>query len=288
MKRFAMLILIGLLGSSCFASSFFVSDVTTDDAGGDITKSTKTLVITAVSNLGGTVAATEGTADYILRPSLVRLGHAFILTVAKVKNGAVVASAQQKAMTVEELDDASNRAVRAVMLETQTKPDLRVGEVKPREEDQLRRRILSRNTTYLGFGPATLQNLGYNKLAYDFGVGRYWEVTPQSMIKLIGNGVLSSNWKVYYFSALLGLNYFLSDQDSAPYVTAGFGYGFAGSGKSTPATSIGGFAMDIGAGLQFFRTSSTQLDISVIYSMIFGNDTIGAPGFTGVRLGILF
>jgi hypothetical protein len=288
MKRFLVTFALLIFSSSGFAASYFVTDVTSDDAGPDITKSAKTLIITAVTNLGANLAPAEASADYVLRPSIVRLGHAYVLTVAKVKNGAVVGSAQQKAMSAEELDDASNRAVRAVMLDTQTKPDLRVGEVKRREEDQLRRRILSRNTTYLGFGPGSLQNLGYSKLAYDFGIGRYWEVTPQSMIKLVGNGVLSGNWKVYYFSALLGLNYFLSDQDAAPYLTAGFGYGFSGSGKSTPATAIGGFAMDVGAGLQLFRTSSTQFDISLVYSLIFGNNTIGTPGFTAVRLGVLF
>ena len=171
------------------------------------------------------------------------------------------------------------------MLGTPAKQDLRVGEVKPQQEDELRRRILSRSVTYFGFGPATFTNMGNSQLAYDLALGHYWEVNPFAAIKLMANGVLGSDGKTYMADFMLGLNYDFTDQDSSPYVGLAAGFGFSGTPNGT---SIGGFAGAAGLGYEFFRTSSTQLEIFVSYTTIFGNNTIGAPGYFSGKLGILF
>jgi hypothetical protein len=269
------------------AAAYFVSDVRTSDADPNLAKSVKSLVTSSVTSAGEQVADTEASADYVLRSDLVKLGGSYILTVTKTRQGQPLYTSKQKAATVEELDDASDRAVRAAIIGTPTKKDTRVGEVRPQDENKIRQRILSRSTTYFGFGPAEFVSMGDTKLAYDFALGHNWEVTPQAQIRILGNIVSSSDWKTYYGDALLGLNLFLNDEDTSPYLGAGLGFGFSGSAYSS-ATTLGSFAAMAGIGCQFFRTSSTQFDIFAGYSTQFANNTIGTPGAFGLRIGVLF
>lgn len=280
-------VLIFVFSTATYGATYYISEVTTSDANPDLARSIKTLVTSAVSTAGGQVAELPTEADYTLRTELVRLGQAYVLTVTRVSKNGQAYSSHQKANTVEELDDAADRAVRAAMLSTPAKKDMRVGEVKKSDEDTLRNRVLSKSFTYLGFGPAAFQNMGVSQLAYDIALGHYWEVAPQAAIKLMLDGVFSGSFSTYIFFAQLGLNYYLTDESTAPYVGAGVGFGFSWSGASS-ATTIGGFSGDLGVGCQFFRTSSTQLDLFGGYTTIFGNNTIGAPGFFGGRVGILF
>ena len=286
MKHFCIA-LFALWSTASYATSYFVADVKSADA--SVIDSLKSLITASINNAGGQIADTPDTADFVLKSEVVRLGQAYVLTVTRTKNGATLNASRQKAPTIEELDDAADRAVRAAMLSTSTKKDLRVGEVKEREEDQLRRRIRSHNSTYLGFGPATFNNMGVKPLSYDLALGYNWEVTPHAAIRILANGVGSNDLKTYFMSGGLGLNYLFTDEDNSPYVGALLGYGFAGSNNSSStATAIGGFAGTIGLGWLFFRTSSTQFDVWAGYTTIFGNNTIGAPGVYGLRIGILF
>ncbi len=269
------------------AASFFVSEVHSADAGQDLTKSLKALVVSSVTSAGGSQASDEQSADFVLKPDLIKLGGAFILTITKFKKGEAVYSSKQKAASIEELDDASDRAVRAAILGTQAKKDTRVGEVKARDENQLQTRIKSHNTSYFGFGVGSLTNMGNSKLAYDFAIGHNWEVTPRSQIKVLTELFASSDWNAYLGAIQLGLNLFLNDEDSSPYLGAGLGFAGSGSGSSS-ATTLGGFAGSVGVGMQFFRTSSTQFDIFAGYTIEFANNTIGAPGALGLRIGILY
>jgi hypothetical protein len=283
--RYLILCLASLWSINALAASYYVSDVKSADAG--VVESLKSLITSAVSNAGSKLADTPQAADYVLNTDVLRLGQAYILTVTRLKNGTTINSSRQKASTAEELDDAADRAVRATILGTTTKQDLRVGEVTPREEDRLSRRIKSKSSNYFGFGPATFNNMGTKPLAYDLAIGHNWEVTPQAAIRVLFDGVMSNDWKTYFVSGGLGLNYMLTDMDNSPYVGGTLGFGFSGS-RTTAATSIGGFDGMLGLGWQFFRTSSTQFDVFAGYTAIFGNNTIGAPGVYGVRIGVLW
>jgi hypothetical protein len=286
-KMFIILLLIFCIGSSASAATYFVHDVKTADGSPDLARSLKSLVVTAVSNNGGEVVGQSGSADYELHSDLIRLGQAYVLTVTKMKKGASEFSSRQKANAVEELDDAVERAVRAAILSVPAKKDLRVGEVRPSEEHQLQHRIASRSSTYFGFGPSGFVNMELNQLAYNLAIGHLWEVTPHSSIKVVGDSLWSGDMKTYLLMAQLGLNYSLTDGDSSPYIGGGFGFGGAGSAV-TSVTTIGAFALQAGLGWQFFRTSTNQLDLFAGYSVILGDNTVGHPGFYGLRIGVLF
>jgi hypothetical protein len=287
MKALLCLIFSLLVTTSAWATTYFVTEVRTSDANPELAKSLKSLITTAVTSAGGQVAPTATAADFTLNTDLVKLGQAYVLTVTKVKPGREQYASRQKAASVEELDDAADRAVRAAILETPAKKDMRVGEVKKRDEDQIKNRIQSRSVTYLGFGPAGFQNMGSPPLSYDLALGHLWEVSSQAAIKLLANAVGSGDFKTYFMMAQLGLNYYFTDEDIAPYIGGGLGFGLSWSGNSN-ATTLGGFAGNLGLGYEFFRTSSTQFDVFAGYSAIFGNNSIGMPGYYGLRIGILF
>ena len=272
---------------AALGSSFYVTDVTTSDANPDLARSVKNLVSSAVSSAGATLSADQSSADYALKTELIKLGGAYVLTVSKVRGNAVTFSSRQKAASADGLDDAADRAVRAAILSVSTKTDVRVGEIKPEEENTLHRRINSRSSMYLGFGPAGLVSMGESRLSYDLAIGHYWEVSPQAEIKVIGDIVSSGDMKTYFAMGQLGLDYFLTDGDSSPYVGAGLGFGGSASASSS-ATTIGGLAANAGLGYQFFRTASTHFDVFAGYFTIFGNNTIGAPGAYSLRIGVLF
>ena len=288
-RAFVFTVLFFLLASfQAQAASYFVGEIKTSDADPQLTQSMKSLLTTAITNAGGQVADSENGADFTLKTELVRLGQAYVLSVTRYQGGKAVYASRQKAASIEQLDDAADRAVRAALISKPTKKDNRVGEIQRSQEDEMRRRIFSRSFSYFSFGPAGFNNMGISpQLSYDLGLGHFWEVTPNAAITLMGTGTASGDLKTYFVLGQLGLRYYFTDEDFSPYVGGGLGFGGSASGSSS-ATTIGGFGGSIGLGVLFFRTSSTQFDVYASYSSIFGNNTIGAPGAYSLRIGILF
>lgn len=163
----------------------------------------------------------------------------------------------------------------------------RVGDVPASDRGSMRSRVESLNTVYLGFGTGSFQNMGVSPSIYDLAIGYNWEVNPRAAIRVLGTSATGSDFKTSIVDGLLGLNLFLNNQDSSPYVFGGLGFGFSGSAASS-ATTMGGFAGALGLGYQLFRTSSTHFDITAEYHTIFGNNTIGSPGDFVFRVGVLF
>ena len=179
--------------------------------------------MSSVVQSGSKTNQDEKSADFTLRTDLLRLGGAYILTISKFKKNEMVFSSKYKAASLDELDDVSDRGVRAVILGTQVKKDTRVGEVSTRDENKMQTRVRSFNTRYFGFGAASLMNMGNSKVAYNIAFGHFWEVTPRTQIKLVGEFFATSDWTTYLADAQLGLNLFLNDEDSSPYIGAGLG-----------------------------------------------------------------
>ena len=199
----------------------------------------------------------------------------------------MIFSSRQKAQKEADLDEAADRAVRAALADTPTKNDLRVGEVKDSDKDKIKNRVLSKNSTYLGFGPGSFVSMGNSNLNYNLALGYIWETTARAAIRVHTDAVLANDFKSYYMDGILGLNLYLTDQDISPYLFLGVGFGAAGS-SNTSATSVGGFAGTVGVGATLFRTSSTEFDIGADYHAIFANNTIGTPGFIAGRIAVLF
>jgi|GEM_PF-1562772 len=175
----------------------------------------------------------------------------------------------------------------ALLFSTLAYSQARVGNVPKSEQESMRTRVNSKNAVYFGFGPSNYQGLGTTALGYNLALGYNWEVNPFAAVRVLASTVIASDAKTAVSDGILGLNYYFSDLDVAPYVFGGLGFGVAGTTASN-ATTVGGFAGAIGVGLQLFRISTTQLDLILDDHVIFANNTVGTPGYYSLRLGVQF
>ncbi|MGE3757272.1 MAG: hypothetical protein AB7H97_05925 [Pseudobdellovibrionaceae bacterium] len=159
----------------------------------------------------------------------------------------------------------------------------RVGEIDYADTDQMTKRIQSKDFNSFFIGPAASDKIGDNKMLYTLSVGKHWEATPIAEIRGIFRGAFNGNGQ--YVSAGLGASYIPITTDISPIFGAEVGYGYANGKKDDVKVSKGGFAGGVHAGVRLFRTSSTQLEISLNYNTIFVE---GNPGFGGISLGLLY
>ncbi|MES2963938.1 MAG: hypothetical protein V4760_08610 [Bdellovibrionota bacterium] len=142
----------------------------------------------------------------------------------------------------------------------------------------------------VGFGPFVPRKLGSDKAMYGVSAGRVWDVNPRASVKIIGEGTFSSGSEgARFFDVAAGANYFLSQSnaETAPYVTADFGYGIA---DDVADRSAEGFSFGTGFGIQFFRTTETTLDVLLRYAVILDDveGTSSNPSIFGARLAVNF
>lgn len=157
-----------------------------------------------------------------------------------------------------------------------------VGKVSEEEASELETRRRSLKLWSLGIGPFWSSTLKSDALMYGGEIGRHWDVHEHAELRIIGTTAFSE--KVNFVSAALGGSFFPLTQDFTPLIGADFGGGWIfGSDIQNSA----GFSIDGVAGLRFFRTSDTQLDVSFRYLTILGKKS-GTPNVYGLTLSILF
>jgi hypothetical protein len=141
----------------------------------------------------------------------------------------------------------------------------------------------------LGVGPVFPRKLESDHLMYGVSGGYVWDLQPQISIKALAEAAFTSaNDGAQFTDVGLGANYyFLNSLESAPYLTADMGYGYA---KSDTAGSAEGFSLGLGAGYQFFRTTERTLDILVRFTTIMNglSRTGGNPSALGARFAVNF
>ena len=159
----------------------------------------------------------------------------------------------------------------------------RIGEIEAGEEDKLQRRRKAKIFNAAGFGPAGLANMSSESVSYNLYYGVLWEVNPQAAIKAIGEA--SSDFAdATLFTANLGANYYLLNNDISPYLGGDLGFGF-GIGEDDNA-----FGFDVGTviGVQLFRLTDTQMNIELHTQVLLSEVGDNFPVKYGARLGVLF
>jgi hypothetical protein len=127
-----------------------------------------------------------------------------------------------------------------------------------------------------GFGPAAIK--GADQMAYQFAFGRQWEVDPQAAIKARGS------WAVDFESGQnlglvgIGANYYLSQNNVAPFVGAQFGFG-------TDGKDAAGFGVEVSGGLSLFRGKVASLMIEPNFQILLNKSK---PLSGGVLLSVAF
>lgn len=145
--------------------------------------------------------------------------------------------------------------------------------------------VMSPDGFYAGFGTGSLDNLGANRLSYQFVLGRLWNTTKYLGVKTTAE-VTSDFENAIIASALVGANVYPVLRNFSPYIGAAAGIGYAnGSG---PGDALG---LDVSGtiGLMLFRTAPFQVNIEGNTNVIFRKvqDNSIPMTFTG-RIGLLF
>lgn len=271
------------------AATIFVDQATGSGVTDGDLDTTRALVEHAVGEVGShEVTEDEDKADFMLRPTLMKLGESYVLGLTQVRDGRIVHSSQLKAAKMDELDKVATRLTRSVIAQEKAKDNPRVGEITDHEAREGTQRRPTRFVSHFGFGGAILSNLNATSdVGYSFSIGRAWDANV-AMIKLVGHGDFSGS--AWMLTAGIGGNYFFTMTDIAPYVTADFGAGAAkiDGGGVLSGETVGGFAFGGGAGVQFLRTSSINLDLGFRASVILKENPLGFPQSYALRLGLYF
>jgi len=157
-----------------------------------------------------------------------------------------------------------------------------VGNIGDSEISAVERRVITKNFEVVGFGPSLLQNMGQDGVAYHLLAGFQREATPDAAIRAQANTdfVPGHAWEA---DATLGMAYFFSRGDFSPLVSAAFGWGFAdGRGWSN------GFSLAATAGMEMFRTATTQLSLEAGPRIVLDRGPDGMPVAWSLGLNLLF
>jgi hypothetical protein len=228
---------------------------------------------------------TSDKATFKLKAKILKLDNLYIVNLEKEKANSFVFASTIKAPKSAELDQKIARLIRSVVNE---KPLIeKVGEITESEKDEVSNRRKSVNRWYVGFGPAWGKKLLSETTMTDFSIGYSWEVNTQSSIRTIWDLVSepgsSKNAKMSNLG--LGLQYFLNNDNSAPYVQGDFGWAATTTNFKEEKSS---FSIGAVAGYTLFRTSSTNFDISLRFQTLTSSNSAGTPATTSIRIGVLF
>jgi hypothetical protein len=163
-----------------------------------------------------------------------------------------------------------------------------VGAVRSDETEKISRRFTSRQFNYFAIGPFYLENSNNKSQSHHLGLGYVWDSSIHASVKAIAEGVFSfDNPKTAILNFGLGANYFLTASPISPFLGADFGYGGSIT-NDDDLQNVSGFSVAAAAGIGFFRTAGTQLQIQVRKQMILKKNNLGNPGYYGVSLALLY
>lgn len=283
--QFYLLVLLTLcLGVAAKADSYFVADTilagVSKEDGSAITELVKSTLRDSNENK---IADKPSDAKYILKPRLLKLGAAYVLTIEKIEDGKTKFSSQMKAEKIEEMDNVVGRLVRSVITEVPVKGDARVADVTDNESVKGLQRRETVKRFYIGLGPGGSGKTMSVGTQFNWALGYYWEINPIAAVKVFYDGTSD---RFNYLG--LGGNYYFSDHDSSPLVTGELGYGSAyrRSVDLAISESTNGFVLGGGVGYQLFRTSKVNLELLVHAGLMLTTNSEGNPSKFGVRLGL--
>lgn len=160
-------------------------------------------------------------------------------------------------------------------------------EMAPPYADAPSDKIPSHPTWSLGFGPAFMSSMNAGGVGIGLEGARAWDVRVAS-VKAFTTFALRGS--AYFGQLGLGVNKFILDQDTSPYVAADLGYGFskADGGGPFSGQSASGFVIGAGGGVQMFRSADIQFDVGLRFALLLKDTAAGHPSLTFFRVSVLF
>lgn len=295
----SLVVLFMFLSSSAFADKYFVEPAKGGGIPDSDRESIEELIRMSIPQAGSHAAVSKREdADYILAPSLMKLGDAYVLSIQKKsKSGNTIFGEKMKASSLSEMDNVSTRLTRAVITQTHFAETADVTNVTREEETMNTRRIQATRQWVIGLGPGWSSNLNSSGGGFSFLLGYNWGLDPDFSITLswlINNGPKSDSSMYNDFS--LGGEYYFSRSKFSPFVGARLGWGGATANSDKCLLNVpgcggdkaSGWAGGVTAGLKMFRTSTVNAALLANYSMIFDKTSEGNPGLTALMIAVYF
>ena len=285
---FSMLSLFG--PSLVSAEVFYIEDVRggVPRDGADIYKE---LIRTELMNRRQTVTQNPSESDWVLEPSLLKLGNSYIASLSKISDGLVFFSQKLKATNIDDLDTVTERLVLAMIYNKTVGQAQEVDTVTQDELMGTTERIEVERQFYLGFGPGALSGLSASGGAVNITAGLLWSVDKHFSMRFGGDWT-GGEGDADVLSLGIGGQYYFSLKKNSPYLLGLVGFSWAESNDKAPVCTNLIFACDgedeagwstqVGVGYHFFRTAKVNLAAEAVYTAHFFDVANERPGvFTG-------
>jgi hypothetical protein len=289
--RSTFLLLTTLLGANSFAKNYNLAPCEAKGAETRIGEVLCDVAQDTLVNLGHEVSEAGKGTDGTIRVKALKLGESYSVTATLSKDNKVVGSQKLKS-NADELDQVVPRLLRSLLQAGDVKEDAKVGEVTHDESEFRKTRKEAKPEWIMGAGTAGVANVNASRPYYHFTGGGSVDWTKFRLAALFDfswhAGERSGNW----IDTMISANFFLSDNQSAPYIGPNLGIGWVtrslapGEGDilSYLADYQSVFVMGVNLGWEFFRNFESSFALELNANYAFKNvGPRGQPVYFGIR-----
>ena len=162
---------------------------------------------------------------------------------------------------------------------------LKVGQIPASRVSELESRRHALRLWGISFGPYATRDLDSDAMVYALAITRHREVTEQGEIRMRFGGGIAEDGSAHTVSATMGAAYLPMLGDITPMLGAEFGFGHDGGKNVKGAEGFVGAAL---AGVRFFRTANSHMEIAARYESMIRRQDGRRPATFGAQLGVLF
>lgn len=163
--------------------------------------------------------------------------------------------------------------------------DLEVGAIADDDVNTIVKRQTALNLSGYSLGPAFSLHDSKESL-YQLAYTNHREASFNGEVRIRMGLTFGDGSEFYALGGTIGGAYFFSRSSASPFVGGAFGLGTAYSEKGK---SVSGFVGSAMTGVRFFRTSTTQLELSLRFDVLLKEDADDdMPSTVGIGLGVLF
>ncbi len=237
----------------------------------------------------------ENEADFFIQTHLIKL-ETYSLSMTRWQGKQKIMQGQWTASSLAELESTIRVATQETLHSTSNAQDAVLFDnnktMQQQAEDKKLKgsfeRVEAVRQVSLGFGPSYFSNMNSPDQAIGFLVGYTWNIDQHFDLGLRSNFSISTlHSDAYLLGAQINTQYFFASRDISPYLGAGFGYGWASAhnGPSPLADDTsGGFALSVGGGVKFFRTSTVSFSVGAELMTLFDRNSLGAPSVFSIQV----
>lgn len=254
--RIFTFLFIFFLAHHSFSKTFFIE--TPNVVGGDqeLKRTMHELISQYIEEKNHEISNSPNQSE-ILIPSILKIGTKYIIVIKRKSKGKII-SKKIKVKSLDNLDTAISRALRALIKKSSIRDSRKVNEITDQEIENRNKKIKATDHVSIGIGPTFSSSLDA-KNSFGLLIGKTWELDSYFNLHLRGEiSESKGNNQAGMMSATIGGSYIFTDDIHAPYALTELGYGMAENKLGADST---GWAVGVGGGMSFFRASTINFSL---------------------------